>query len=797
MTHQFKVAVEDLSTNLDPKSLPFKTTDDLSSIDEIIGQERAVESVRFGVEISQDGYNLYVMGSPGMGKHSMVREFLEQRAKRQPKPDDWCYVNNFDIPHKPKAIRLPNGKGVEFKTAMEHLIDELTIALPAAFESEEYRDHHQSIEEELKEQQEQAFAKLSENATSNEIKLFRTPSGFAFAPLQGDEVLDSEAFEKLPEEKQEKIEGIVSNLQEKLKSILQMIPKWRKQSKEKIRELNKEVTIAAVGHMIDELKDQFGQFNSIIEYLSAVQKDIIENVNDFLRTDEVQDSVDKSEPTALHRYKVNNLAVNGDKEGAPVVYLDNPTYQNLVGRAEHISQYGTLMTDFTLIKPGALHTANGGYLLLDAEKMLTQPYAWEGLKRALHSKNITIESLEKMLSYGTTVSLEPEPIPLDIKVLILGDRHIYYLLHELDSEFPELFKVQADLSEHIDRSDENHHLFSRLLATLVRRDKLLPFDKTAIAAIIDHASRLVEDSQKLTTHMRSIADILHESHFWAHKNRRKHVSKKDVLRAIDHRIYRASRVRENILEAIKDGEIAIDTVGEVVGQINGLSVISLGESNFGQPSRITATTHVGDGDLIDIEREVDLGGSIHSKGVLILSSFIASRYAQKQPLALSASIVFEQNYGLVDGDSASMAELCALLSSLAGIPLKQSIAMTGSVNQHGVSQPVGGVNYKIEGFYQVCRARGLNKTQGVIIPKTNIRNLMLNSDVIRAVTKKNFSIYAIENVDQAMEILTGLPMGEMDSEGNYPADSLNDRILKRLGEMAKIRQTFGESSKES
>ncbi len=793
---RYRIPVKRLVRHIDPDSLGFKTTDELENIDQSFGQERAIESLHFGVDISQDGYNLYVMGSPGTGKHSMVRQFLEQRASTEPKPDDWCYVNNFDFPHKPKAIRLPNGFGGKFSTAMEHLIEELSTSLPAAFESDEYKQHHESIEGALKERQELAFDELTKAASQQEIKLFRTPSGFAFAPMEKSEVLDPDAFEKLPQEKKNQIESNVTELQKQLQSILQLIPQWRKETRDKIKTLNKEVTISAVGHMIEELKSEFGQYDGVADYLGAVEKDIINNVTDFLPSEEMRESGDKIDPGNLHRYKVNNLAFDECGDGAPIVYLDNPTYLNLVGRAEHLSQYGTLVTDFSLIKPGALHAANGGYLLLDAHKLLTQPYAWEGVKRALHSKQITIESLEKMLSLGSTISLEPEPIPLDIKVLILGDREIYYLLHEYDSEFPELFKVQADLSEHIERNDTNNQLFSRLLATLIRRDNLLPFDKSAIAAILEYASRLVEDSEKLTTHMRSIADILHESHFWANKEGLKQVTRQEVDRAVEHRNFRASRVHENVLEAINKGEISINTQGKVVGQINGLSVFSLGENSFGQPSRITATTHIGEGNLIDIEREVDLGGSIHSKGVLILTAFIASRYAQKQPLALSASIVFEQNYGMVDGDSASMAELCALLSSLAGIPIKQSIAITGSVDQRGFSQPIGGVNEKIEGFFQVCKVSGLTGKQGVIIPESNVRHLMLNEELVKAVKDKQFAIYAIKDVDEAMEILTGLSAGSIDKQGNYPPKTLNQLIISRLNEMAKIRHNFGESSKE-
>ncbi len=794
MNEASKLKAEELANTCSLDIFPFESTDELEDLGEIIGQSRAVQAVHFGIGIRREGFNLYVMGPSGMGKHTMVREFLQQKASGQSSPDDWCYVNNFDHPHKPRALALPHGKGEQLAEDMEKLIDDLASSLPSAFESDDYRSQIQALEEELKNRQEQAFGELAEAATEHHIKLFRTPNGFAFAPLRDEEVVSPEEFEKLPQDEQRHLEEEVSKLQEQLQEILQHVPQWRRETREKVRELNTKTAQLAVAHPMQELREKYQGHQGVLDYLDEVEEDVINHVPDFIKTEDSEGQ--PIDARSLHRYKVNNLIINGRPDGAPVIYLDNPTYMNLVGRAEHIAQMGTLVTDFTLLKPGSLHEANGGYLLLDAHKLLTHPYAWEGLKRALYSRQITIEPLEKMLSLASTVSLEPEPIPLDIKVVILGDRILYYLLHEYDPDFAELFKVQADFEEQIDRSPENITLLSRLIATLVRKEELLPFHREAVARVIDFASRHVEDAHKLTTHMRSVADLLREADYWAREAGREHVSGEDIRRSIDQQTYRASRVQEHLHEAIQNDHILIDSEGSKIGQINGLSVLGMGNYSFGQPSRITATAHIGEGQVVDIEREVEMGGPIHSKGVLILSSFIAARYAKQHPLSLSASLVFEQNYGGVEGDSASMAELCALLSAIGELPIRQSLAMTGSVDQHGRSQPIGGVNEKIEGFFQVCKARGLSGEQGVIIPASNRRNLMLNHEVVTAVEAGEFHIYSIENVDQAITLLTGIPIGEADEQGEYPEDSINARIQARLLEMAQIRQTFADSHKE-
>ena len=790
------LAAETLYRRCDPNLFSFDNTAELPDLTGVIGQSRALQAVRFGVNIRREGYNLYVMGPPGIGKHTLVRQFLQQKSAERGTPDDWCYVNNFRQSHKPHALRMPAGRGAQFKKDMEKLVEELGVVLPATFEGDEYRTRIQALEDELKEHQEHGFTELAEEASKQDVKLFRTPSGFAFAPMRDDEVLGPDDFEKLPKEEQERIEKIVAALQEKLQALIQQIPQWRKETREKVKAVNREVSMSAVNHLIDELKKNYEDLPPIVDYLDAVEQDVIDNVRNFLHSDEGSEGMPDGRGEALHRYQVNVLVDNSDTTGAPIVYLDNPTYLNLVGRAEHIAQMGTLITDFTLIKPGALHQANGGYLLVDAYKLLTHAFAWEGLKRALYSNEIRIESLEKMLSLVSTVSLEPEAIPLDVKVVIVGDRMTYYLLHEYDPDFSELFKVAADFEGRIPRNDDNKQIYAQLIATLARKEGLRPFDRGAVARVIEHGSRLVEDSEHMSAHMRSIADVLREADYWAQEANHEVVGATDIQQAIDHQIHRASRVREHLQEEIRRGTLLIDTDGAKVGQINGLSVLSMGDFAFGQPARITASVHIGEGSVVDIEREVELGGAIHSKGVLILSSFLAARYATHHPLSLSASLVFEQSYGTIDGDSASLAELCTLISALAELPVIQSFAVTGSVNQHGQVQPIGGVNEKIEGFFDICQARGLTGRQGVLIPATNVPHLMLRQDVVAAAAAGRFHIYAVETVDQALTLLLGREAGERDEEDNWTADSINALVQERLTEMAHIRSSFGDHGKE-
>ena len=779
-----------------PSQFKFKTTDDLGDLTDVIGQDRAVEAIQFGIGIQREGYNLFALGPSGTGKRTTIGQFLDLKSAAEPTPPDWIYVNDFEKPHKPRAIKLPSGLGVVLRDDMEELVEELRTAIPAAFESEDYRTRKQEVEEEFKERQDQAFAEVQKKAQERNVSLIRTPVGLAFAPMQDGEVVSPEEFQKLPEKERKQVEGEIGGLQEQLQEVIYQVRQWEREAREKMKDLDREVAMFAVGHFIDSLRQKYASLQEIVDYLNAVQEDVIENVDEFRKTEEAPQIMGIPLPPSLtgaplfRRYQVNVIIDHSKSEGAPVIFEEHPTFNNLIGRVEHIAQMGALVTDFNLIKPGALHRANGGYLIVDARELLLQPYAWDGLKRVLRSRELRIESLGQALSLVSTVSLEPEPIPLDVKVILIGERLLYYLLYQYDPDFGELFKVEVDFNEEMERSPEANQLYARLIATLARRNDLRPFDRGAVAQIITRGARMAGDAEKVSVHLLSVSDLLREADYWAGEVGHKVVRASDVKRAIKAQIYRSDRVRERVQEEIQRGTILIDTQGERVGQVNGLAVLMLGNFAFGQPSRITARVSMGSGKVVDIEREVELGGPIHSKGVLILSSFLSSRYAPKHPLSLSASLVFEQSYGGVEGDSASMAELCALLSALAEVPIKQSLAITGSVNQHGQAQPIGGVNEKIEGFFDVCNARGLTGEQGVIIPTSNVQHLMLRPDVVEAVKVGQFQIYAIETVDQAIELLTGVPAGRRSRTGDFTEGSVNQRAEARLIDLAETQRDF-------
>lgn len=797
---------EELCRTCDPDQFTFETTAELDDLQEVIGQDRAVDAIQFGIGIQRSGYNLFALGPNGTGKHTSVKRSLEKKATGEPVPFDWCYVNNFDQPHTPNALQLPAGQGTTLKKDMDHLIEELFAVISGAFESEEYHLQKRAIESEFQEKQESALEKLRKEAEESSIALIRTPSGLAFAPLKDKEVIKPDEFMELSQERREEIESQIENLQTRLQKIIRQVPQWVREGRSRVKELNEEVATFSVTPLFEELREKYSELPAVLEYLNAVQQDVVEHNNMFL------DSEDESTPpetsgrrllpakpskeTFATRYKVNVIIDHGQSEGAPIVYEQNPTYPNLLGRTEHVAQMGALVTDFTLIKPGALHLANGGYLIVDARKLLLQPYSYEGLKRALRGGEIRIESPGQAYGLVSTVSLEPEPIPLDVKVVMLGERLIYYLMYENDPDFGELFKVAADFEDQMDRSDDSNLAYAQLIGTLARKENLRHFDRSAVARVIERSGRMVSDAEKLTTHMQSVADLLREADYWASEKNNEIVKGEHVLKAIESQIRRASRIEERMREAILRDTIFIDTTGEKVGQINGLSVLMLGNYAFGRPNRITARVRMGKGEVIDIERQVELGGPIHSKGVLILASYLGSRYASDRPLSLSASLVFEQSYSGVEGDSASSAELYALLSGLSEIPIKQSLAVTGSVNQHGQVQAIGGVNEKIEGFFAVCQARGLTGDQGVLIPKANVKNLMLRQDVIDAVSDGMFHIYPIETIEQGIELLTGTPAGELDEEGSYPEDSINHRVIARLEEMAETQREYRHPPEE-
>ncbi|MFP4667311.1 MAG: Lon protease family protein [Desulfosalsimonas sp.] len=801
----------------DTDRFSFNTTGDIEPLDELseaLSQPRAVESLKFGTAMQRHGFNIFALGQPGTGRTRMVRQTLDKKARQSPIPSDWCYVNNFQNPSLPKALEFPAGQGRKFAGDMKNTILEARNALKASFESEEYQNRLQSVQQEFKDQQQKAFEEINNMAKQSGLSLVRTPNGIAFAPLKEDgEVMPPDEYQQLPEEKRQEIEKKIEEVQEESQKVFQKIPKWQKEVRRKIQELNNEVAKYAISPLIDELRNKYGQNSETADHLDAVENDILENLQTFMTGGQQQapagggspqmqsqgfiggDETDMDTP-AVRKYKVNLLVDNSEKEGSPVVYEDNPTYANLVGKVEHISQMGALTTDFNLIKPGSLHRANGGSLILDARKVLTQPGAWEGLKRALKSKKIKIESLAEMFSLLSTVTLEPEPINLDVKVVMIGSPFIYYLLQYYDPEFPELFRVAADFDVQMHRNRESQDMFARLLRTIIDREELKHFSKDAVARIIEQSSRIVGDGERMSTRIKEITDLMVEADYWAGENGSSNVEARDVEKAVDFMIYRSDRLRQRIQEEIERGTLMIDTRGKVTGQVNGLSVLSLGDFMFGRPNRITAMIQMGKGEVIDIEREAKLSGPLHSKGVLILSGFLGARYAADRPLSLKGSLVFEQSYGGIEGDSASSAELFALISAIAGAPVKQGLAVTGSVNQFGQIQAIGGVNEKIEGFFDVCSRKGLTGDQGVIIPEANVVHLMLRKDVVEAVERETFHIYPISTVDEGIELLTGTSAGVPDENNNYPEDTINGMVQRKLTEMAENMKKFSQGSEQ-
>jgi predicted ATP-dependent protease len=796
------LAPEQLCRRCDPSSLGFETTERAAPLVEPLGQERAVEALTLGVTLRHPGYHVFAMGPSAMGKRTLVERVLRGLADARPTPSDWVYLHDFAAPHNPMAVELPAGVAAKFRKDSSTLVDELKAAVPAAFESDEYRARLQAMHKELGEARDRAMGALAKRAEERNVAIVRTPVGLAMAPTRAGEVLDPEVFKQLPPAEQEAIERAVGAMQEELGALLRSFPAQDRQQRERVRAMNREVTRGAVEPLVAELAQEYKAHPALAAHLSAMQADVIENVRDFLGAQE--GSADEgvasqmrrlvAEAPSFRRYEVNVLVDNGKLNGAPIVFEDLPTHAALVGRMDHEARFGALVTDFTQLRAGALHRANGGYLVLDARRVLAEPLAWDELKRALRSGIVRIEPAERRFGMSAGASLEPQPIALDVKVVLLGDRALYFLLSELDPEFADLFKIAADFEEELDRDGDGEARFARLVARLVGEEKLPPFDAAAVASVIDESSRWAGDSARLSVRIDAVADLLRESAQIAGASAL--VRAEHVRGAIDARVHRGDRVRRRVHDAIRDGVILVDTDGARVGQVNGLSVAMLGQRAFGQPSRITARVRLGRGELVDIEREVELGGPLHSKGVLILSSYLGATFARDQPLALSASLVFEQSYGGVDGDSASCAELCALLSALADAPIAQSIAITGSVDQHGRAQAIGGVNEKIEGFFDVCCARGLTGRQGVVIPRSNIRHLALRPSVIEAVREGRFRLWAVESVEQAAAILTGLPFGARAERDAFDEGSLGARVKARITSLTEAARAFALPSAE-
>jgi len=793
---------KELYRKCDPQQLGFETTAEIDEEVNIVGQERASSAINLGMNISHPGYNIFVLGPTGMGKREIIQNFFKEKAANDTTPPDWIYVYDFNTPDQPEAIELPPGKGSGYAKDIDGLIEEMQTALSAAFDSEEYQNRRQGIIETFKEKQSELFKDLQEKANQAGLAMIKTPSGIAFAPRDDEGVLSPDEVNKLSEEERDQIAQNIERLQEDLQKILLQAPVWQRDAKQEIKGINKEMANFAIGGLINELIEKYNDHDEIVEHINQIQDQVLENTDEFLPSNDQEptrfiEMISRQQNggiALMEKFKVNIIIDNSERRGAPVIFENNPTYPNLIGRVEHYAQMGMLRTDYRMIKPGAMHRANGGYLILDARKLLTQPYAWEGLKRALQSKEIEIESIGQALSLISTVSLKPEPIPLDLKIALVGERLLYYLLVQYDPEFSELFKVEADFETEIEWDETNQELYAKLIATVIKNAKTKPFKNSAVARLIEQSARQASDSERLNTHLQNISDLIIESDYWANENGHETVDDLDVQRAIDTQIQRADRLREKFQESILRDINLISTEGEEIGQINGLSVYSLGSFMFGKPTRITAQVSLGKGQVIDIEREVEMGGPIHSKGVLILAGFLKGRYAQEVPLSLSASLVFEQSYGGVDGDSASSTELYALLSAIAEVPIKQNLAVTGSVNQHGQIQAIGGVNQKIEGFYDICKQRGLTGNQGVLIPKSNITHLMLRRDVIESVKKGKFHIYPVVHIDEGIEILTGIKSGEKQADGSYPANSFNAIVKGKLEYLARKLREFGKTS---
>ena len=783
------LTIEQLRPTCDPAQFTFSSTADLSDLPGIIGQERATRALHFGMGVEGVGYNMFVLGPAGAGKATAVRQFLEQDAASAPPANDWIYLYNFREAGKPNAVSLPNGLGRSLRDDLQGLLKELQRAIPAAFEDEDYSREHDKIIGELKETQEQIFQQLAEIVEKYSFSLIRLPGGFVLAPMVGEKPITEEQFEQLTDEQKDKLKQLREKLQVDVDKTMSTMREKERAAREQLAVLDERVARFTIEHPINELNARYQELPEVQEHLEAMLEDLVSNVEAFKNHDGAEGGMAAamqmvSSEGLLRRYSINLFVDNGDAEGAPVIQESNPNFANLVGRIEHQAVMGALITDFTMIRPGALHQANGGYLVMDALALLQRPQAYDALKRSLKDGEIRVEEYAQSLGLISTAVLEPESIPLDMKVVLTGPSWLYYLLQAYDEDFNELFKVQADFDDRMPRDAESIQEYAQFVATLCRRENLRHLSPSGVARVVDHSSRLVSDQQHLSTRFRDIADLIIEADFWASSADHEVVEAEDVQRAIDEKRSRGNRYEERLGEAIARGEILVSVTGERVGQVNGLSVFPLANAAFGKPTRITASTHMGKGGVIDIEREVKLGGPIHSKGVMILAAFLGGRYAREKPLSLRASLVFEQSYAGVEGDSASLAELCALISTLANTPLRQDLAMTGSVNQHGDVQTIGGINEKVEGFFDTCRLLGdLTGQQGVILPAANVQHLVLREDVVAAVQKGDFHLYPVETVDQAVALLTGLPAGVPDGEGAYPPGTVNGMVMTTLEAM--------------
>jgi len=793
-----ELAPEQLRKRSDPEQFSFETTADVSPLEEIIGQERAVRAIRFGLDIQSPGYNVFVAGLSGTGKGSIVRRFLTKLSADEPVPDDVVYVHNFEDPDSPRALFLPAGKGHRLRDASAELIEDLHEQVPKAFEGKDYEEQRRRTAESHQERKQELLDQLEGLARERGFELKSTPMGFRTVPILDGKALTQEEYEALKEEPRSELDEQMERLEKEVREVMAEVKAVDQTMKEQLRDLNQQVAMNVLGTLMVDLKRTYAEYPSVSEYLQEVQKDIVDNIEHFRETEEQPMPIPglrlpRHEPD-FSRYKVNVVVDNSHTEGAPVVFETNPTFTNLVGRIERRAQFGALLTDFTMIRAGSLAKANGGYLVLNVEDMLRNPHVYEALKRAIRDREIRIEDLSERYGLFATQTLNPEPIPLKTKVILLGNPMWYQLLFAYDEDFAKIFKVKADFDHQTDREEHRIMQMAAFVARFVEEEGLRHMDRTAFAALIEQASRMVEDQEKLSLRFSELTDLMRESAYWAEQDDVEFVSASHVERAVEEQEFRAGLVKDRVQELIRRNVLLVDTDGEVVGQVNGLAVHMMGHYAFGRPSRITANVYLGRAGVVNIERRAGLSHSTHDKGVLILSGFLGERFAQERPMSMSAAITFEQSYGEIAGDSASSTELYCLLSALSGVPIKQGIAVTGSVNQKGEVQAIGGVNYKIEGFFDVCKQRGLNGEQGVMIPASNVQHLMLRLDVVEAVANGDFHVWAVSHVDEGIEVLTGVPAGAPKEGGGWEGGSINELVDDRLEDLGTRLRDWGKAS---
>jgi lon-related putative ATP-dependent protease len=778
----------------EPGKVECASTGEIRPMEEIIGQERALRALRFGLEIREKGFNVYTSGAQGTGRMRAVRSFLDELAKAKTRASDWVYVHNFENQYEPNAIALPAGRGPRFREDMKRFIEEARQALPRAFESEEYAKRRDETLQSLQGNRTDLIARINQRAQEAGFIIQMSPIGLLTIPVINGRPVPEEEFVTLPDDVRAEVQRRRDALNAELRSTLRQVQDIERQGAEAVKGVNHDIALYAIGNLVAELKEDYADVPEIPVYVDAVQNDILDNLQAFLGVPEQPGAPPQFQAfireLPFRKYDVNVVVDNADAGGAPVIVEQNPTFQNLLGKIEKEVQFGIFTTDFTMIRPGSLHKANGGYLILNVEDLLRTPLSWDGLKTALKTGEAVIEEPGERMGFITAKTIKPEPVPLDIKVALIGTPMIYQLLYRMDPDFKELFKVKADFDIVMDRNDENAGKYADFMCNLVREENLRHLDREAIARVIEYGSRLAADKEKLSTQFAAVADLIREANFYAASDGAEQIGKQHVMKTIDEKVYRSNLIQEKIQEYIQREIFLIETEGEKVGQVNGLSVIGLGDFAFGRPSKVTASIGVGREGIMDIEREAALGGPIHTKGVLIISGYLNNNYARDKPLGLSARLVFEQSYEGIEGDSASSTELYALLSALSGLPLKQYLAVTGSVNQKGEVQAIGGVNEKLEGFFEVCKAKGLNGDQGALIPASNVQNLMLKEEILEAAKAGKFRIYPVRTIDEGIEVLTGVPAGTRREDGTYEEGTVNYLVDRRLREMAETLKGF-------